>query len=162
MTRAVTTRVACAAAVLFFAVPVGAQTPCAELARGTAGHVIGRPQLEAAPSRSALDLIEQYVPNAFQIVDGALAVRARGARSLGRITEPLLVLDGIPRDGLAASVLSDLRAGDLDRIEVHVGAAATWRFRPGGAAAVIEVTTLASQLLAMRAGATCIGRIRKP
>ena len=135
---------------MFFAVmPAAAQrNSCFIRGLGTPARVIPRLQLESTPGRTALEMLEQYVPATFQVMGSALALQTREATAGGAdVVEPLLLLDGVAMVGSIAQVMDGLKAGDLAGIEVHLGTAA-WRFRPGGAPAVIEVTTLAGERLA--------------
>jgi hypothetical protein len=116
--------------------------------------VIPRIELESEPSLTALEMVQKSLPATFDVIGSALALRTRGARESGDIVEPLLVLDGLAMEGSIAGVMDGLRAGDLARIEVHLGTAAAWRFRPGGASAVIEVTSVAGARALLRSGCT--------
>jgi hypothetical protein len=141
-----------AVAALLLAIPCAAQQRPCPLSPST--RVVPRIQLESTPSRSALEMVEHFVPNTFEVLGGALALRARGARENGRLVEPLLLLDGVAMEGSIALVMEGLKAGDLARIAVHLGAAATSRFR-GGTQAVVEITTLAGAR-ALPPSASCV------
>ena len=108
---------------------------------GTATRVIDADQLAEIGNRSALDALMQYYASAFEVQGRALVLRTRQGVSSSRAIEPLLVVDGVHMRGMVAQALGDLRANDVERIQVHLGTAAGWIFQPGGAPAVIEVTS---------------------
>jgi hypothetical protein len=112
----------------------------ADRGSGSATREVTGEQLADLESHSALDAVMRYHANLFSVEGGRLALRARAA-SLDAIVEPLMVLDGVRLDGRVAWALDDLRARDVERIAIHMGNAAGWAFQPGGAVAVIEVTT---------------------
>jgi hypothetical protein len=132
------------AAWLLVATPSDAQQPsCSAHALDPSSKVIPRLELESEPSLTALELVQQSFPTTFEVIGSALALRGRGALESGSVVEPLLLFDGVAMEGSIAQVMDGLKAGDLARIEVHLGVAATWRFRPSGAPAVIEIASIA-------------------
>jgi len=110
-------------------------------AQGTADRVIGAEALQLLGSRSVLEAIEYHLPNLFRVDGRALALITRRGAASTSVIEPLLLLDGMRMEGMVAGALTGIRSDDLARVEVHLGNAAGWEFRPGGAPAVIEVTT---------------------
>jgi hypothetical protein len=116
--------------------------PTKDPGSGTASRVITAAQLSDVGTRSALDALMMHYSNNFDVQGARLVLRTRGgALSFDQIVEPLLVLDGVRMDGMVAQILEDMRAAEVERIEVHLGSAAGWEFQPGGALAVVEVTT---------------------
>jgi hypothetical protein len=116
------------------------QGPPADRAGATASRAITPAQLASLGSRSALDALMQYHASLFDVKGTRLVLRAR-TRGFDEVVEPLLVLDGVRMEGMVAMALADLHAEDLERIQIHLGSVASWQFQPGGAAAVIEITT---------------------
>ena len=145
-----------AATAFLAAMPAQAQqSPCSSRSPGAPSRVIAGAQLTDQPSRSALELVELYVPNTFEVVGSALALWARGEAARGQVVEPLLLIDGTPMKGGVAAVLEGLEGGDLARIAVHKGRASAWQYQPGGAPAVIEVTTVAAERVMQATGGIC-------
>jgi hypothetical protein len=122
---------------------VVAPAPAQRVPRSTASaaRVITQEELAPLGSRSALDAIMQYHANLFDVRGNSLVLRARTGAAVAELVEPLLVLDGLRMDGMIALVLDDLHAEDVEMIQIHLGSVASWEFAPGGAAAVIEVST---------------------
>ena len=130
------------------------QSPCSKSV-GVPSRVIAGAKLTDQPSRSALELVELYVPNTFEVVGSELALWARGEAAGGQVVEPLLLIDGMQMKGGVAGILEGLKAGDLARIAVHKGRASSWQYQPGGAPAVIEVTTVAGERVMLATGGIC-------
>jgi hypothetical protein len=108
--------------------------------RGTASKVMGHEALAALGNRSALEALRELAPNKFAVEGHRLAMVSRRGAVGNDIIEPLLVIDGMRVPGLVAESLRSLEAGDLARMEVHLGSTGGWEFQHGGAPAVIEIT----------------------
>lgn len=108
--------------------------------RSGGSRVIEGEDLRGMGNRSVLEALTLLMPNTFEVKGHALALRARGA-SAHRVTEPLLVIDGMRARGNVAQVLAGMAAEGVSRIELHLGHAASWEFQPGGGPAVLEITT---------------------
>jgi hypothetical protein len=108
---------------------------------GSSGRAMGREEMVALGNRSALEALIHFHATTFEVRGNRLVLRGRAGAATEQPMEPLLVLDGVRMDGMIAQALDDLSAIDIERIEVHLGAAAGWAFQPGGATAVLEVTT---------------------
>jgi hypothetical protein len=113
----------------------------ADRSRGTPTRRIDSEQLLGSGDRSALEALDEHVPNTFAVSGGDLVLRARSISPRGEPVEPLLLVDGVRMSGRAADVLRTMRAADLESIEIHLGSAAGWEFQNGGSPAVIEITT---------------------
>jgi hypothetical protein len=108
---------------------------------GSSGRALGAEEMAVLGNRSVLEVLVHYHGTTFEVRGNRLLLRGRAGAATEQTIEPLLVLDGVRMDGMIAQALDDMRAIDIERVEVHLGAAAGWEFQPGGASAVIEVTT---------------------
>jgi hypothetical protein len=130
----------------------------ARRSRGTATRALNRQELTELGNRSALDALIQLAPNHFEVQGHRLALRARRGTGSLDVIEPLLVVDGVRVPGLVAESLRNVRAGDLSRMEVHLGSAAGWEFQNGGAPAVIEITMRVHSGDPVKNPEICLGR----
>jgi TonB-dependent SusC/RagA subfamily outer membrane receptor len=98
-----------------------------------------------APSnaKSMADLLEGRFPGVEvkRLASGGLSVRIRGQRTLRGSSEPLYVIDGIPRVAGTEGVLTDLDPRDIESIDVLKDAAATSVYGSRGANGVVLITT---------------------
>ncbi|MDQ3698708.1 MAG: SusC/RagA family TonB-linked outer membrane protein [Gemmatimonadota bacterium] len=99
-------------------------------------------QLQAVPGRSAVEAIQgkvagaRLVPSSSQ-PGGEVAIRLRGATSIGGRQDPIIIVDGvITRFGLA-----DISPEDIERVEVIKGAAASSLYGSNAANGVVQVFT---------------------
>jgi hypothetical protein len=109
--------------------------------RGSPTRRIEAAELFDMGDRSALDALEKLAAHLFEPSGSRLALRARAGTGRTDVVEPLLIVDGVRMSGHVADALRGMRASDLARLEVYVGAAAGWEFQNHGAPAVIEVTS---------------------
>lgn len=99
-------------------------------------------QLQQVPGSSALVALEgkvagvRLIPNSAQ-PGGEPSLRLRGATSISRRQDPLIIVDGvISRFGIA-----DIAAEDVERVEVVKGAAASSLYGSDAANGVVQVFT---------------------
>lgn len=95
--------------------------------RGTAATIIGSEELSQNPDRTVLEMIERHSAGIVEGSGSGARLRSRGA-SAARPEEPLLILDGTRIDGRIAQVLAGIKAGDVSRVEIHRGKAASWQY----------------------------------
>jgi TonB-linked SusC/RagA family outer membrane protein len=99
-------------------------------------------QLQAVPGRSALEAIQgkvagaRLVPSSSQ-PGGEVAIRLRGATSIGGRQDPIIIVDGV----LTRFGLADIAPEDIERVEVIKGAAASSLYGSNAANGVIQVFT---------------------
>ena len=103
---------------------------------------VNEAQLQEVPGTSALAALQgkvaglRLVPTSAQ-PGGEVALRLRGATSIGGRQDPLLIIDGaISQFGLA-----DVSSEDIERIEVIKGAAASSLYGSNAANGVVQVFT---------------------
>jgi TonB-dependent starch-binding outer membrane protein SusC len=91
---------------------------------------------------SMFDMLEGRVAGleVRRLSGGTMTLRIRGSRSLLAGGEPLLVVDGIPVEGAAGSVLADMDPRDVQRIEVLKDAGSLAAYGSRGANGVLLVT----------------------
>ena len=119
--------------------------PTAERESGTSrsassGRMFRRAALAEFGGGSLLEALDRLLPNMFEVSGDALAVRARGV-SGASLKEPLVVIDGFAVEGHVAMILAHIPASSVTRVEVDHTPGAGLAHRPGGAEAVIHVTT---------------------
>jgi TonB-dependent starch-binding outer membrane protein SusC len=92
---------------------------------------------------SMFDMLEGRVPGleVRRLSGGALTLRIRGSRSLLASGEPLLVVDGIPMEGSAGNLLTDMDPRDVKRVEVLKDAGSLAAYGSRGANGVLLITT---------------------
>lgn len=99
-------------------------------------------QLQAVPGASALEALQgkvaavRLVPTSAQ-PGGEMAIRLRGATSIGGRQDPLFIVDGV----LTQYGLADMAPEDVARVEVIKGAAASSLYGSNAANGVIQVFT---------------------
>jgi TonB-linked SusC/RagA family outer membrane protein len=99
-------------------------------------------QLQAVPGASALEALQgkvaavRLVPTSAQ-PGGEVAIRLRGATSIGGRQDPLFIVDGV----LTSFGLADMAPEDVARVEVIKGAAASSLYGSNAANGVIQVFT---------------------
>ena len=99
-------------------------------------------RLQAVPGRSAIEAIQGKVPAARLVPTssqpgGEVAIRLRGATSIGGRQDPIIIVDGvITRFGLA-----DIAPEDIERVEIIKGAAASSLYGSNAANGVVQVFT---------------------
>jgi len=99
-------------------------------------------QLKEVPGASALVAIQgkvsgvRLVPTSSQ-PGGEVALRLRGATSIGGRQDPLFIVDGV----LTQFGLADIAPEDVERIEIIKGAAASSLYGSNGANGVVQVFT---------------------
>lgn len=99
-------------------------------------------QLQAVPGRSAVEAIQGKVAGARLIPTssqpgGEVAIRLRGATSIGGRQDPIIIVDGV----ITRFGLSDIAAEDIERVEVIKGAAASSLYGSNAANGVVQVFT---------------------
>ncbi len=98
-----------------------------------------------APSNptSMADLLEGRFPGVevTRLASGGVSVRIRGQRTFRGSSEPLYVIDGIPKMLGTDGILMDLDPRDIESIDVLKDAAATSVYGSRGANGVILITT---------------------
>lgn len=99
-------------------------------------------QLQAVPGQSALQALQgkvaavRLVPTSAQ-PGGEVAIRLRGATSIGGRQDPLFIVDGV----LTSFGLADMAPEDVARVEVIKGAAASSLYGSNAANGVVQVFT---------------------
>lgn len=99
-------------------------------------------QLQAVPGRSAVEAIQgkvagaRLVPNSSQ-PGGEVAIRLRGATSIGGRQDPIIIVDGV----ITKFGLADIAPEDIERVEVIKGAAASSLYGSNAANGVVQVFT---------------------
>jgi TonB-linked SusC/RagA family outer membrane protein len=107
-----------------------------------------REQLQEVPGSSALVALQgkvaavRLVPTSAQ-PGGDVAIRLRGATSIGGRQDPLYIVDGV----LTQYGLADLAPEDVERVEVIKGAAASSLYGSNAANGVVQVFTDRGQSL---------------
>jgi TonB-linked SusC/RagA family outer membrane protein len=107
----------------------------------TVGRV-NEEQLQEVPGASALVAVQgkisavRLVPTSAQ-PGGEVALRLRGATSIGGRQDPLIIVDGI----ITQFGLSDMAPEDIERVEVIKGAAASSLYGSNAANGVVQVFT---------------------
>ena len=91
---------------------------------------------------SMFDMLEGRVPGleVRRLSTGILTLRIRGSRSLLAHGEPLLVVDGIPMEGSAGTLLTDMDPRDVKRVEVLKDAGSLAAYGSRGANGVLLIT----------------------
>jgi TonB-dependent starch-binding outer membrane protein SusC len=91
---------------------------------------------------SMFDMLEGRVPGleVRRLSTGLLTLRIRGSRSLLAGGEPLLVVDGIPMEGSAGTLLTDMDPRDVRRVEVLKDAGSLAAYGSRGANGVLLIT----------------------
>jgi TonB-linked SusC/RagA family outer membrane protein len=119
---------------------VGAATARAKLP--FAAGVVDQEQLQQVPGSSALQALQgkvaavRLIPTSAQ-PGGEVAIRLRGATSIGGRQDPLYIVDGV----ITAFGLADVAPGDVQRVEVIKGAAASSLYGSNAANGVVQVFT---------------------
>ena len=109
---------------------------------------VGEEQLQEVPGASALVAIQgkvagvRLIPTSSQ-PGGEVALRLRGATSIGGRQDPLLIVDGV----ITQFGLGDVAPEDIERIEVIKGAAASSLYGSNAANGVVQVFTKRGQSL---------------
>src|SRR5687768_4792967 len=107
----------------------------------TVGRV-SEEQLQEVPGANALVAIQgkissvRLVPTSSQ-PGGEVALRLRGATSIGGRQDPLFIVDGV----ITQFGLADIAADDIERVEVIKGAAASSLYGSNAANGVVQVFT---------------------
>jgi TonB-linked SusC/RagA family outer membrane protein len=106
-------------------------------------------QLQEVPGMSALQGIQGKVAGARLVPTtaqpgGDVAVRLRGATSIGGRQDPLMIVDGV----ISRFGLGDIASQDVERVEVIKGAAASSLYGANAANGVIQVFTKRGRNLA--------------
>jgi TonB-linked SusC/RagA family outer membrane protein len=107
-----------------------------------AAGTVDREGLQQVPGGSALVALEgkvaaaRLVPTSAQ-PGGEVAIRLRGATSIGGRQDPLYIVDGV----ITHFGLADIAPEDLDRVEVIKGAAASSLYGSNAANGVVQVFT---------------------
>jgi len=126
--------------------------------RGHAARVVEASELQSMADRSLLEVLERVMPSMVERGRFGAQVQPRSA-STRPGAEPLLILDGAKVEGGIAALLDGIKAGDVERMEIHRGVAAGWEHGPGNVDGVIEVTTRDGSLFdAERSPESCIRR----
>ena len=109
---------------------------------GSVSVIDGDSARKGGTMTSMADMLEGRVPGleVRRLSGGAMTLRIRGSRSLLAGGEPLLVVDGIPVEGAAGSVLADMDPRDVQRIEVLKDAGSLAAYGSRGANGVLLVT----------------------
>ncbi len=103
---------------------------------------VSEERLQEVPGGSALQALQgkvagvRLVPTSAQ-PGGEVALRLRGATSIGGRQDPLFIVDGV----IVPYGLADVAAEDIERIEVIKGAAASSLYGSNGANGVVQVFT---------------------
>jgi TonB-linked SusC/RagA family outer membrane protein len=103
---------------------------------------VSEERLQEVPGGSALQALQgkvagvRLVPTSAQ-PGGEVALRLRGATSIGGRQDPLFIVDGV----ITPYGLADVAAEDIERIEVIKGAAASSLYGSNGANGVVQVFT---------------------
>lgn len=109
---------------------------------------VGEEQLQEVPGASALVALQgkvagvRLIPTSSQ-PGGEVALRLRGATSIGGRQDPLLIVDGV----ITQFGLGDMAPEDIERIEVIKGAAASSLYGSNAANGVVQVFTKRGQSL---------------
>ena len=106
-------------------------------------------QLQAVPGRSAVEAIQGKVPGArltptSSQPGGEVAIRLRGATSIGGRQDPIIIVDGV----ITKFGLADIAPEDIERVEVIKGAAASSLYGSNAANGVVQVFTKRGKSLA--------------
>jgi len=106
-------------------------------------------QLKAVPGRSAIEAIQGKVPGArltptSSQPGGEVAIRLRGATSIGGRQDPIIIVDGV----ITKFGLADIAPEDIERVEVIKGAAASSLYGSNAANGVVQVFTKRGKALA--------------
>lgn len=116
----------------------------------TVGRVssMGAQKLEAKPVANAMDALAGQVPGLSVLTSSGepssrAVVQLHGSGSLGAVSEPLYVLDGLP---VAASIILAMNPDDFARVDVLSDASATSIYGSRAANGVIYITTKRGQL----------------
>ena len=116
----------------------------------TVGRVssVGAQKLEAKPVANAMDALAGQVPGLSVLTSSGepssrAVVQLHGSGSLGAVSEPLYVLDGLP---VAASIILAMNPDDFARVDVLSDASATSIYGSRAANGVIYITTKRGQL----------------
>ncbi len=124
----------------------------------TAIATINREQIEAAPVQSIDHLLQGRVAGGTVNINSGSPgtgsrVRLRGVTSVNSSQTPVIYIDGVRVDnndnfrleqqtgGLATSALSDILVGDIERVEVTKGGAASTLYGSEAASGVIQIFT---------------------
>ena len=123
-------------------VQVGYGTQSRRNVVGSISSIDGDSARKGGTVTSMFDMLEGRVPGleVRRLAGGALTLRIRGSRSLLAGGEPLLVVDGIPVEGAAGAVLTDMDPRDVKRIEVLKDAGSLAAYGSRGANGVLLVT----------------------
>jgi len=116
----------------------------------TVGRVssVGAQKLEAKPVANAMEALAGQVPGLSVLTSSGepssgAVVQLHGSGSLGAVSEPLYVLDGLP---VAASTILAMNPDDFARVDVLSDASATSIYGSRAANGVIYITTKRGQL----------------
>ena len=116
----------------------------------TVGRVssVGAQKLEAKPVANAMEALAGQVPGLSVLTSSGepssrAVIQLHGSGSLGAVSEPLYVLDGLP---VAASTILAMNPDDFARVDVLSDASATSIYGSRAANGVIYITTKRGQL----------------
>jgi len=124
-------------------VQVGYGTQARRNVVGAISTIDGDSARKSGTVTSMFDMLEGRVPGleVRRLSSGLLTLRIRGSRSLLASGEPLLVVDGIPMDGSAGTLLTDMDPRDVKRVEVLKDAGSLAAYGSRGANGVLLITT---------------------